>query len=284
MIMKLVERGVLEASDIFFNGNLKTDRFFYHLLCAGHYYCNGLYSVRRNSLDSYLIIYVKSGQGYVVESGIRYPLQEGEMAILNCYERPSYGTQTGWEILWMHFDGLEIGSLYKSLPGIIVRHPLKDVVERAFEKILVPFQEGGQPTEAITNKYITNLLTEFFESDREDLMSGKGRRFQAVFNYINKNLDKAISLDELAKTANLSKYYFIRAFKKETGMSPHEYIINARVNTAVFFLSATDLSLSEITFKCGFPNESVFNNSFKRYMGDTPYSYKKKSMALLRKK
>lgn len=276
--MKLVERGVLEASDIFFNGNLCKDGFFYHLICTGHYYCNGLYKVSRNSLDSYLIIYVKSGQGYVVESGIRYPLMEGEMAILDCYGRPSYGTETGWEILWVHFDGLEIRSLYKSLSGIIAKHPLKDVVERAFEKILVPFQEGGQPTDAITNKYITNLLTEFFESDREDLMNGKGRRFQSVFNYINKNLDRAISLDELANIANLSKYYFIRAFKDETGMTPHEYIINARVNTAVFFLSTTDLSMSEISLKCGFSNDSAFNNSFKRYIGDTPYSYRKKSM------
>lgn len=276
--MKLVERGVLDTSDIYlFNGSLRTDAFFYHLLCAGHYFCSGQYRVRRNSLDSYLIIYVVEGEGFIEDRDGRRSLSKGEMAILNCYERPSYGTETGWEIYWIHFDGHDISKLYAMLPSKIAHHPLWDVSMRAFEKIIIPFENGVQPTEAIINKYITNLLTEFFESDKDDVINEKGRRFQAVYNYITQNLDKRISLDELADLANLSRFYFIRAFKEETGYTPHEYIIRARVNTAVFFLSATDLTLSQITCKCGFSSESAFNNTFRNVMGSTPLQFRKKA-------
>lgn len=281
--MKLVERGVLEASEIYlFNGSPFTEEFFYHLICTGHYFCNGLYRVSRNSLDSYLLIYVVEGKGYVEDRKGRHELRSGEMALLNCYERPSYGTETGWEMYWIHFDGHEISKLYPFLSHKIAHYPLKEVVMRAFEKIITPFENGSQPTEAIINKYITNLLTEFFESDKDEALSEKGKRFQVVYNYITQNLDKTISLDDLAALANLSRYYFIRAFKEETGYTPHEYIIRARINTAIFFLTATSLTLTEITYKCGFSSESAFNNTFRNMTGSTPLQYRKSAMSLSR--
>ena len=276
--MKLVERGVLDTSDIYlYNGNSKTDSYFYHMLCCGHYYCNGQYRVRRNSLDSYLILYVVAGEGYIEDREGKRALSSGEMAILNCYERPSYGTEVGWEIKWVHFDGHEIGNLYRGMSRHIVHNPIQSVVDRAFDKIMLPFENDAQPTSAIVNKYITNLLTEFFESDREDILDS-GRRFEKVYNYIGQNLDSKISLDELAEMSNLSRFYFIRAFKEETGYTPHEYIIHARVNSAVFFLSATSMTLSEITYRCGFSNESAFSNKFKEIMGITPLQFRKKSI------
>lgn len=276
--MKLVERGVLEASDVYlYNGSPITEAFFYRLLCAGHYYCNGQYRVFRKNLDSYLLIYVVEGEGYIEDGKGRQALRAGEMALLNCYEHPSYGSETGWEIMWLHFDGHDMDKLYPYLTSKIAHHPLKEIVTRAFEKLLTPFENGLQPTEAIINKYTTNLLTEFFESDKDEVVSEKGKRFQPVFNYITQNLSKNISIDDLAAIANLSRYYFIRAFKEETGYTPHEYIIRARINTANFFLSSSSLSLSEITYRCGFSSESAFSNTFKSMTGFTPLQYRKKA-------
>lgn len=278
--MKIVEHGVLDTSDIYlYNGSPKTDSFFYRMLCCGHYFCDGRYRVWRNSLDSFLLLYVVDGEGYVEDDNGRKPLVKGELALLNCYDRPSYGTESGWEIKWVHFDGLGIRNLFGTLNRNIVHHPVESVVERAFEKMIHPFEHESQPSPAIVNKYITNLLTEFFESDNDDVVADSGRRFEKVYNYIGHNLDKKISLDELAEMSHLSRFYFIRAFREETGYTPHEYIIRSRVNSAVFFLSATGMSLSEITYKCGFSNESAFSNKFKELMGITPLQFRKKAHA-----
>ncbi len=276
--MKLKEKGVLAESDVYFySGNLQSYDYFYHIICTGHYYCNGQYTVRRNSLDSFLLMYVISGSGYVVLNNTRHTIKEGQLALLNCYERPSYGTESGYEIMWIHFDGLNIGSLYKALNQKIITIADTKGIERAFTKIIEPFTKDSQPSDAIINKYITYLLTEFFHSDSDQLDDAYENKFQKVFNYINRNLDKKddITIEKLAKISNLSVFYFIRAFKEETGYTPHDYIIRTRINTAIFFLRATDLSLTDITYKCGFSSESAFNNTFKRITGYTPLSYRK---------
>ena len=275
--MKLIERGVLPTSDIFFyNGNDKTKAFFYHMICIGHYYCNSQYFVRKNSLDSYLLVHVKKGNGYCLVEGKRYELKEGDLALLNVYTRPSYGTETEWEIEWLHFDGLAIDKLFAQVKQCVIAPPNQELLNRAFSKLITPFAEGNQPSDAIINKYITTLLTEFFDYDHETIITQERNRFQKVFNFINHNLNKNISLEELAQIACLSPYHFIRAFKAETGLTPHEYLIKTRVDAASFYLSATTLSLSQIADKCGFANDSAFCNTFKKVLNLTPISYRKK--------
>jgi len=279
--MKLKEKGVLPESDVYFySGDLHSYEYFYHLICAGHYFCNGLYQVRRNSLDSFLLMYIISGSGYVVINNKHYEIQEGQMALLNCYEHPSYGTETGYEMVWCHFDGLNIKALYKDLRKPIISVADRKGIRRSFTKILEPFTKNSQPTDAIVNKYLTYLLTEFFHSDSDQMEEGYEKKFQCIYNYINQNLDKneEISVEKLAAKSNLSKYYFIRTFKEETGYTPHDYIIRTRVNAAIFFLRATNLTLTEITYKCGFSSESAFNNTFKLLTGLTPLVYRKTSL------
>lgn len=276
--MKLSEKGVLEASDIYlYNGNTKTNEYFYHMLCAGHYYCDSNYFMKRNTLDSFLFLYVKRGKGFIIADGVRTEVREGALILLDVYARPSYGTESSWEILWVHFDGLSIKKLFNDIGTIVLYPVVRQSIENAFAKILVPFENGSQPSPAVTNKYLTLLITEFFEPDEEQVITYRKNRFQEVFDYINRNIATPIALEDLAKEANLSLYYFIRTFKTETGQTPHEYIITTRVNAAQFYLSATQLALKDITYRCGFSNESAFNNTFKRIVGKTPLSYRNES-------
>ena len=68
----------------------------------------------------------------------------------------------------------------------------------------------------------------------------------------------------------MSTFHFIRAFRRETGITPHEYVIRSRINTAVHLLRATGLSLSEVAYRCGFSTEAAFANAFRSYTGTTP--------------
>ncbi len=95
--------------------------------------------------------------------------------------------------------------------------------------------------------------------------------------YINNHLSRDISLDELAKIANMSKSYYSSVFKKVTGMRVWEYIVNARIELAISYLTKdnTQYSITEILGLCGFNTASSFNKTFKKVTGKTPSDYKK---------
>ncbi len=91
---------------------------------------------------------------------------------------------------------------------------------------------------------------------------------------MNEHLTEPLTLDDLAARASLSPYYFTRLFKKETGFTPHEYLIAMRINSAKFLLKTTSASIKEICFLTGFASESSFCTTFKKWVNATPSSYR----------
>lgn len=96
-----------------------------------------------------------------------------------------------------------------------------------------------------------------------------------VMEYINSNISIPMSLDDLAQRANMSRSYFSTIFKQLNGMTPWEYILLKRVETAVQLLNHTNDSIIEIACACGFNSTANFNRAFKKITGRTPTSYRK---------
>jgi AraC-like DNA-binding protein len=87
------------------------------------------------------------------------------------------------------------------------------------------------------------------------------------------NLAGAISLSEIAKTCGLSAGHFSRAFRKSTGLAPHAWLLQARVDTAKVMLRDRDASLSAIAHSCGFVDRSHFTRVFTRLVGLSPRAW-----------
>jgi AraC family transcriptional regulator len=100
-------------------------------------------------------------------------------------------------------------------------------------------------------------------------------RERKVRNYIQENLDQTLSLEDLSKVALISPNYFISLFQQSTGMTPHKYVLQQRVEYAKELLANSKLSLIEIAHKCGFPDQSQFTTTFRRHLGVTPGQYKR---------
>jgi AraC family transcriptional regulator len=100
-------------------------------------------------------------------------------------------------------------------------------------------------------------------------------RERKVRKYIQENLDQPLSLDDLAKIAEISPNYFISLFQQSTGTTPHKYIVQQRVEYAKELMTHSKLALIEIAHKCGFPNQSQFTTTFRRYLGITPGQYRR---------
>ena len=94
--------------------------------------------------------------------------------------------------------------------------------------------------------------------------------------YINKNINQNLTLDRLARIANMNKTYYSTIFKKVTGMTVWEYILNARIELAISYLvkNNDEFNITEILSMCGFNNATSFNKTFKKITGKTPTEYK----------
>lgn len=94
-------------------------------------------------------------------------------------------------------------------------------------------------------------------------------------NYILGHLEQELTLDELARVAGMSRSYYSTMFKMLNGVPVWTYITNQRISKAQYMLEKSDLSIIEISEKCGFSNISNFNRAFKKITGKTPREYRK---------
>ncbi len=276
--MKINDQGVLEASDIYFHTHSsQAKEMYFYPLCTGHYFCDSTYSVNRQSYNSFLIIYVRKGNGFVEQNGRHIPLNEGSLAFIDCYLPHQYYTNSGWEIYWVHLDGVLARPYFETATrgGIVFAPQNPYNAEHCMTKIFEGYNGHRKISEVVVSKIITDLLTELILCANKVVSNyNNASVIEEVLAYISENADKPLTLGQLAKKASLSPYYFTRVFKKETGFTPHEYIIRVRVEFAKFLLTTTDARIKEVAFRSGFENESSFCTSFKKATGTTPLKFK----------
>lgn len=102
-------------------------------------------------------------------------------------------------------------------------------------------------------------------------------RVRAVIEFMNSNLERRISLAELAKVANLSPSHLSHLFKTEIDLSPGEYLRRLRMEKARELLSASLLSVKQIMVIVGYANTSNFVRHFRRYFAYTPSEYRRRA-------
>jgi AraC family transcriptional regulator len=89
------------------------------------------------------------------------------------------------------------------------------------------------------------------------------------------NLDKDISIAQLASECGVSSSHFARAFKQATGRPPHRWLLERRVETAQALLLNSQVSLDEISRACGFSDQSHLARAFKRIVGTSPRAWRR---------
>lgn len=117
------------------------------------------------------------------------------------------------------------------------------------------------------NSNISNKINGKTYSDKPHI----NKAIEFIEEYYNSN----ISIDDLCKVSNLSPYHFIRVFKVETGKTPHEYILDKKINEAIKIIKDKKYSLNEVAQLCGFISQSHFSTVFKKRIGASPLSYRK---------
>ena len=95
-------------------------------------------------------------------------------------------------------------------------------------------------------------------------------QLKPVLDYIQTHLDRDLSLAELAQVINISPTYFASLFKQAMEITPHQYVIQQRVERAKTMLLKTDLAIADIALQVGFSSQSHLTQQLKRLTGMTP--------------
>lgn len=157
--------------------------------------------------------------------------------------------------LGRHFTDQTLQTLILSMAGLIAMPGVSGLE-----------YEGGLYRLARRMSQVTNAFQPEQWRERKEPLLLRARA------YIHDNIGDDISIDDLGRVANMSKYHFIRLFRNQFGLSPHQYILNLRVNRARMAL-AVGTSPTEVAHCLGFFDVSHLNRMFKRSYGLTPKQY-----------
>jgi AraC family transcriptional regulator len=136
---------------------------------------------------------------------------------------------------------------------------------------------GRLYAESLANALVVHLLRDYSSAKpRVALYEGglSDRQILLVTEYINEHLDKEIKLADIAQLLDISQFHFSRLFKKSLGISPHQHIIQQRIERAKQLLKRRDLSVADVAFLCGFSSQSHLGKSFRQATGITPKAFR----------
>jgi AraC family transcriptional regulator len=138
----------------------------------------------------------------------------------------------------------------------------------------------GEPlyAETLSVAFTLHLLSNHSHKAKKPL-SPKGKlssiQLKEVIEYIKTQLGEELSLNQLADVAQVSEFHFSRLFKNTTGMAPHQFVLNLRLERAKKLILTRQMPLSEVAVSCGFFDQSHFSNVFQRTWGMTPRAFAK---------
>jgi AraC-like DNA-binding protein len=105
-----------------------------------------------------------------------------------------------------------------------------------------------------------------------------GRELRRAKAFLSENLEDKLSLEAVAVAVGLSRYHFLRVFKQETGLPPHLFRTQRRIDAAQGLLKR-GMPFAQVALATGFADQSHFTNKFRQFMGATPSQYLSKGTA-----
>ena len=228
------------------------------------------------------VFFVTSGEGIFCANDAEVPIHENSLVLINpgtphtersCGPVPLTYTIMGIDNLFFQFlDNVEFRFHAYALEeyGVTVI-PIMNLM-------LEELQNRQQSSFQICQHYLSVffLKVQRIIGDRLALYSASHfpPECAAVKDYIKLHYSEDITLDTLADFSGFNKYYLSRMFSKTYGVAPINYLLERRILNSEELLKTTDLSISQISRLVGFSSANYFSQSFKRYTGMTPLSYR----------
>lgn len=243
-----------------------------------------------HTLSRNMILYIHSGTGSIFCKERTYPIATGSLCFVGSnsfyYTLPDVPEEYIRSKLFLSNQELEtVLSLFPDMPHMrqqftpnaVVYTQLDSQNAQRIEQLFQDMERYADQScyhNALLFKNCIDLLILLNDNPSDTVFPSQGIVQKAV-EYIKNHVHEDIRIDSICEAIHVSKYYFCKKFKQATGLTVMNYILNIRIFSAKHMLENTDLSISEISEKCGFSSHSYFCQVFKKAYGMTPRQYQK---------
>lgn len=224
-----------------------------------------------------------SGKGIIEVNGEKFVLERGKAFLVDIpsnhqYYLPKDSKQ--WEFVFITLVGSQISNdikkLHKKYGQVLTLSMHEPVMELFFD---IYWQAAGQKiidgyqSSALAYQFVMELFR--MQLNRDDKLEEKyERQIRQVIEYLADNYQKDLSLEELAKQAQMSKYHFNRTFTSIVGVTPIEQLTKVRLENAMRLLLHTDQSIEVIAKLVGYSGANYFCKVFKKCCNTTPMQFR----------
>ena len=237
-------------------------------------------------LSDYQILYITQGKG-IFESELSGPLRvhAGDAFILfpNVWHRFKPVSKTGWIEYWVEFNG-DLIKHYRIKQYLDPKSPLIKVgivgqVAENYLKIIELIREEKPGFQYQASGMLLQILGQLITTIKYQPFAGKEieDKIKLAKMKMLEQIGTAITQEELAGSIGMSYSLYRKKFKEYTGLSPAQYFIQLRINTAKEMLVGSNLTLKEIAHKLGFDYVDYFFRLFKKKTGYSPSEFKAKN-------
>lgn len=258
---------------------------------CGHEQCAPGHSFGPAVRPHYLIHFILNGKGCYRVNSSTFSLQTGDAFLIFPGETAFYeaDTESPWEYSWIGFGGKDCRSLLSSCAfsehGYIFHRGQSEPERRQFnqiqrflENMLLCFETGScDPLELLGYFYL--ILAQMTSPKKNTPEAPEELYLQKALDYIHNNYSYPIHIQQIARQIGIDRSYLYKLMERRFHLSPQQYLIEYRLMKAREMLTGTSLSITEITFSCGFKDTPSFCRMFKKRTGLSPGMFRKNPSA-----
>lgn len=249
------------------------------------------YVNRPNGCNQFIMLYCTSGRGIVRIANNEYKIKDYDFIILPSNVPHAYlaDDTDPWSIYWVMFMGVK-GEIFEKRAS----HPISvppSIYSRIEQRIalfesMFSLLSGELTLDKINyaNIIFSHFLSTFIYIDLIDdsskVVKYAKQSISKITHYMSENVERKLTLKELASYAGYSESYFYRKFIAETGFSPIDYFLHLKINSAAILLIKTNMSITQIAVKLGFNNPDYFSRLFKKIVGIKASEFRKQGFRL----
>lgn len=248
---------------------------------AGISYPNPGYVKRRDKpMNLYVFEYIIRGCGSISGGGMTEELREGDFYIINTKFPQVYyaDREEPFEKIWVNASGMlldRLAEIYLGERPFIIRRDSRTTYEKFCEMHRI-LQDETLSREAAFDRIalILHALMQFLRTEAAPTGRESAGLAASVRDYIDRNLCRSLTLDEIAGKYFVSKNHLIRTFREAFAVTPKQYQLRRRADMAEALMDNTGMSLEEIAMQLGFSSLQHFSAAYRAQRGFSPQKHK----------
>ncbi|UQZ35545.1 AraC family transcriptional regulator [Paenibacillus sp. PK3_47] len=235
--------------------------------------------------EGYLYQWIQcvEGEGELITGGKSCRVKEGAAMLLHKgAPHEYYAVSPSWIVNWLVFDGHQVDSFLNRTAGITASGALYVSRPELFTAKIQSIMDIGQSRYALKSLEWSSLvysllidMVQYASIHPHSSASNLNLRLQPLFDYIDQNADKPLTLDEMAEVAGITPQHLCTVFKKTTNIRIFQYIHSVRIKKSKELLLHNPLMpIKEVALLSGFEDPNYFSTVFKKHEQLSPNQFR----------